>query len=164
MTGGSALATAAQAHDWPSLAREAHTLRGLCATIGANDMARLCAELERAVKQESAERTQSLVDALKEAAEALLLVLIPQLQVGLPPLVTPHADVDADAIQAQTEALERLVHDSDSAAISLWRQQRAVFMTAFDPVVFSRLDTAIESCDFDAALALLQERLDDVTP
>ncbi|MDI1259135.1 hypothetical protein [Aquabacterium sp.] len=72
--------------------------------------------------------------------------------------------MDADAIQAQTEALERLVHDSDSAAISLWRQQRAVFMTAFDPVVFSRLDTAIESCDFDAALALLQERLDDVTP
>ena len=162
-TGGSALAVAAQAHDWPSLAREAHTLRGLCATIGANDMARLCAELERAIKQQSAERTRPLVDALKEATEALLLVLIPQLQVGLTPSDTTDDDVDADAIQTQTEALERLVHDSDSAAISLWRQQRKVFMTAFDPVIFSRLDATIESCDFDAALALLQERLDDVT-
>ncbi|CAH0352869.1 Sensor histidine kinase RcsC [Aquabacterium sp. CECT 9606] len=162
MTGGTALATAAQAQDWASLAREAHTLRGLCATIGANDMARLCAELERAVKQQSAERADSLVGALKEATEALLLALIPQLQGAAAPTAAPHADMDAKVIQVQTKALERLVHDSDSAAISLWRSQRKVFMNAFDPVMFSRLDTAIEGCDFDAALALLQERLDDV--
>ncbi|MBA4108700.1 MAG: hybrid sensor histidine kinase/response regulator [Leptothrix sp. (in: Bacteria)] len=162
MTGGTALATAAQAQDWASLAREAHTLRGLCATIGANDMARLCAELERAVKLQSVERADSLVGVLKEATEALLLALIPQLQGDVAPTLAPPADVDAEAIQAQTQALERLVHDSDSAAISLWRNQRKVFMNAFDPVMFSRLDTAIEGCDFDAALALLQERLDDV--
>ncbi len=158
------LTTAAEAQDWPSLERDAHTLRGLCATVGANDMARLCAELERSLKLQNADRTQALVAALTQSAGDLLTLLLPQLQTALAPAPAPHADADEtdDAVQAQTEALERLVHDSDSAAISLWRQQRKVFTTAFDAVMFSRLDTAIEGCDFDAALSLLQERCDDV--
>ena len=159
-----ALSTAAQSQDWTGLARDAHTLRGLCATVGANDLARLSAELERAVKQQDAERTEALVQTIQEAMQALLVTLRPQLQEqGVAAPVSAHAHPESgDAFQAQADALQRLVHDSDSTAISLWRTQRKVFMDGFDPLMFGRLDAAIEGCDFDAALTLLQERLDDV--
>ena len=49
------------------------------------------------------------------------------------------------------------MNDADSAAIGLWRQEREGFRAVLHPLVFSRLDTAIEQCDFDAALRLLQE-------
>jgi signal transduction histidine kinase/DNA-binding response OmpR family regulator/HPt (histidine-containing phosphotransfer) domain-containing protein len=156
------LDAAARAHDWPTIEREAHTLRGLAATVGATELARMSADLERAVQDRDAEGLRRVTQALQTAVNELLALLQPQLLAAAPHTSgTALQEVSnvADLPPELTEALLRLVQDSDSEAISVWRQQRGVFASAMHPVLFSRLDTAIEGCDFDAASHLLQERL-----
>ncbi|RZK99738.1 MAG: hybrid sensor histidine kinase/response regulator [Rubrivivax sp.] len=154
------LQAAAAEHDWPTIEREAHTLRGLAATVGAHELAQLSAELERAVQGRDTEGLRTVTQALQTAVTGLLALLQPQLRALGTPTATPQDSPTLTELPpALTEALLRLVQDSDSEAISVWRQQRGVFSAALHPLLFNRLDTAIEGCDFDAALHLLQERL-----
>jgi len=159
------LDAAARAHDWPTLELEAHTLRGLAATVGAHELTRLLAALERTVKAQDTEGLRTVSQAVQTAVDELLALLHPQLSTHAPS-PSPHAK-PLEAVMHHvppelTEALVRLVRDSDSEAISIWRQHRVAFAAAMHPLLFSRLDTAIESCDFDAALNLLQERPEHV--
>ncbi|MCH2242114.1 MAG: hypothetical protein MK041_09305, partial [Aquabacterium sp.] len=48
-----------------------------------------------------------------------------------------------------------LLQDADSRALELWRERRDAFRRGLSAERFHRIDTAIEACDFDAALALL---------
>ncbi|MGH6648612.1 response regulator [Aquabacterium sp.] len=162
---GPAFDAAARSRDWPTLEREAHTLRGLAATVGAHELTRLSAELERTVQAQDNDGLARISQTLQTAVGELLARLRPQLTTPRhdPPTGSPAKPSRAHTLPelppALTEALLRLVQDSDSEAISVWRQQRGVFASAMHPLMFSRLDTAIEGCDFDAALTLLQERL-----
>jgi signal transduction histidine kinase/DNA-binding response OmpR family regulator/HPt (histidine-containing phosphotransfer) domain-containing protein len=163
---GQGLDAATRSHDWPTLEREAHTLRGLAATVGATELTRLSAELERTVKDQDTSGLARVSQALHAAMGELLAVLRPQLAVAGTPTTPTTSNAPTsnspDLPPALTDALLRLVQDSDSEAITVWRQHRGEFSAALHPVLFSRLDTAIESCDFDAALHLLQERLGHV--
>jgi two-component system sensor histidine kinase/response regulator len=159
------LNAATQAHDWPTIEREAHTLRGLAATVGAHELTRLSAELERTVKAQDTDDLRSVTQTLHAAVNELLALLQPQLRASAPnapAAIEPEAVTLAELPAELAEALLHLVQDSDSEAISVWRQQRGVFASAMHPLLFSRLDTAIEGCDFDAASHLLQERLGHV--
>ncbi|HIV69505.1 MAG TPA: response regulator [Candidatus Aquabacterium excrementipullorum] len=161
------LEAALNLHGWDTVHLEAHTLRGLCATIGAHALAQLAAALEQATHR----RDESAIGT----AGALLLSQMDDFLDALRPQLAGHAgptratDVAVDGVaepaplagtavqHGMHAALEHLVNDADSAAIGLWRQEREGFRAVLHPLVFSRLDTAIEQCDFDAALRLLQE-------
>gem|GEM_PF-6257253 len=159
------LRAALEVQGWATVQREAHTLRGLCATIGAYALAQLASGLEQAAGQrdESSIATAAslLVGQLGDFVEALR----PQVRGAVDPLTastsTPATSrATGTPLQApppQHEELERLLEDADSAAIGLWRQTREAYRAMLHPLVFNRLDTAIEQCDFDTALGLLQE-------
>ncbi len=151
---------------WDTVVREAHTLRGLCATIGAHGLAQLAAAVEQATRQRDEAAIGTAAALLLEQLDDFLAGLRPQLKAPAVPAPVSASDIRPVASagpdhsgqqHSQHVELERLVHDADSAAIGLWRQEREGFRAVLHPLVFTRLDTAIEQCDFDAALRLLQE-------
>ena len=160
------LRAALEVQGWATVQREAHTLRGLCATIGAYALAQLAAGLEQAAGQRDESSIATAASLLFDQLGEFIEILRPQLRGAVDPLTastsTPATSLAATGtpLQApppQHEELERLLEDADSAAIGLWRQAREAYRAMLHPLVFNRLDTAIEQCDFDTALGLLQE-------
>ncbi len=160
------LRAALEVQGWATVQREAHTLRGLCATIGAYALAQLASGLEQAAGQRDESSIATAASLLFGQLGEFIEALRPQLRGAVDPVTaptsTPATSVAAMGTPLQTpppqhEELERLLEDADSAAIGLWRQTREAYRTMLHPLVFNRLDTAIEQCDFDTALGLLQE-------
>jgi hypothetical protein len=67
--------------------------------------------------------------------------------------------VSAQAQQA-LQALVKLLEDDDSQAMVMWQQERGVFKHNLPPLTFTRLNTAMDRCDFESALRLLKEGIE----
>ncbi|MBI5333414.1 MAG: response regulator [Burkholderiales bacterium] len=148
--------------DWGALAREGHTLRGLCATVGARTLAGCAVLLEDAAKAQDADALRVARDGLLAEAAPLLAALSalddpPPAHPGATAAAAPSAAAApgpaADALPLHT--LAALLEDADSQALELWRERRDTFRRGLSAEGFHRLDAAIEACDFDAALRLL---------
>ena len=160
------LRAALEVQGWATVQREAHTLRGLCATIGAYALAQLAAGLEQAAGQRDESSIATAASPLFDQLGDFIEALRPQLRGAIDPLMAPTSTpatplaatgTPLPAPPPQHEELGRLLGDADSAAIGLWRQTREAYRAVLHPLVFNRLDGAIEQCDFDTALGLLQE-------
>ncbi|MFZ5525665.1 MAG: response regulator [Pseudomonadota bacterium] len=160
------LRAALEVQGWATVQREAHTLRGLCATIGAYALAQLAAGLEQAAGQRDESSIATAASLLFDQLGDFIEALRPQLRGAIDPLMAPTSTpatplaatgTPLPAPPPQHEELGRLLGDADSAAIGLWRQTREAYRAVLHPLVFNRLDGAIEQCDFDTALGLLQE-------
>jgi len=176
----SALAPAGGEPDWPVLQRETHTLRGLLGTIGADALVAHAGMLEDAAKAchgmhaaaafaPFAHTLAALAEALRAhfahadaagGADAAQASADAATAVAEPPAVRAPAPIQRiltsetlDAVQA----LRRLLKDDDSQAMALWQQRRALFKALLPPLAVNRLNNAIERCDFDGALTLLNE-------
>ncbi|WP_374592263.1 response regulator [Aquabacterium sp.] len=165
-----ALRRAVAAADWPTAQREAHTLRGLSATIGAEALAAQAGRVEVAAKEADSVQLGSIVEpflrdllTLTEAVRALPQGWAdadarPATAGGVArPAAAPAPRIVPRQVQEAQEALRRLLEDYDSQAMVLWQQQRALFKMTLSPLTLTRLNNAIERCDFEGALTLLNE-------
>jgi signal transduction histidine kinase/DNA-binding response OmpR family regulator len=158
----SALRRALTAADWASLQLEAHTLRGLSATIGADALAEQSGAIENAARQGDgawlAEAVEPMVRNLLTLTEALRAQLPPPDPREAPPAPRSAAarELPREAREAQ-KSLRRLLEDYDSQAMVVWQQQCALFKMTLPPLTVTRLNNAMERCDFEGALTLLNE-------
>ena len=157
-----ALGQALEGGDWTALAREGHTLRGLCGTVGAGELAAQASALEAVCKTQDGDAARQGVIALLDGAAPMARALA-----GLQPPAPAEGGAGATEatrgqmpLQAEADLpmteLMHLLDDADSQALELWRNRRDAFRRGLPPDRFLRLDTAIEACDFDTALQQLR--------
>ncbi len=139
--------------------RVAHTLKGAAGTIGAWDLHAAAGRLEQACCDGLPPDT---IDTL---ADDVLKQLAPVIA-GLSTLGKPANEnrrdastseaADPEKIRAVTEKLEALLSYGDASAGDLLEENSVLLQAAF-PQHLHRIDEAIQSFDFEAALSLLRE-------
>ena len=139
--------------------RDAHTLRGVASSIGANAIAAVAAQLETRLRDRAP--ATELRKPLEQLARALA-ELIPALENAAPldPGQTAAPDespvLDPDALAALHALLCRLLEESDVSAFRLFRENAASLKPAFPATQWPALQAAAEAMDTDALLAALQ--------
>jgi two-component system, sensor histidine kinase and response regulator len=145
----------AAAGPWVELVREAHTLRGLGLQLGMAGLALAAGEVERAAADNPAsnEAINTLVGTLADE----LALRVATLQASPPwPVTRPASAAPSPAPGAWT-ALRRLLAEADSDALVQWHAQRETLMASLPPPAAQALDSALQQCNFDRALALVPE-------
>ncbi len=138
--------------------RLAHTLKSVAGNIGLTQVQLAAESLELSLRG---------VDAVVQSAELLALeeVLAPSLQ-GLQAALKPAPAVPAASGAVPPEALyrvclelRRLLEDDDMEAIEVARRHEPMLRAACAGD-FERLDAALQSFDFEAAAAIIQQAMD----
>jgi len=147
--------------------RLAHTVKGLCALIGARRAAQAAEALEVALLQaggDAAAEREAFRRALGEVMQGLAV-----LPVAPAPSDTTPSPASASAEHATSEGPDRL-HDLmarleafDAEAVHAWKADREVFRQRL-PNHHAAIQAAIERFDFAGALALLRAALGAPSP
>jgi len=151
-----------QARQWDDAIRSAHTFKGLCASLGAEPIRLLVAELEHALH----ERDIAASIARLEMVGAALAPLVGGLDLhfsGCPP-VEPVADGnrvpmalgDSDWLSK----LRQLLREGDDEAREMWNARPAEVDARLPFPVVQRVSQALVQYEFDTALRVLPEALD----
>ena len=164
------LTRAIEVMDFSAIEHEAHTLRGISATVGANDLALLAGTLETAAKAHDAVKVTGVAPPFIQALMAMVGSL--HQQMSLPPEPEDEGFLDAwtvpgdlhelppllsDQARHAHVALMKLLEDDDSQAMVIWQQKRLMFKESLPPLIYNRLNAAMDRCDFESALNLLKE-------
>lgn len=152
-----ALAAALETGDLASAEREAHTLKGLAGSLGADALQSAAAELEHTCKSGAdldARKAglSNVQDALRHALESIDTYLAPVQQAQPAPQAGPGA-VDRAALAEKLAMLMALLEDNDSRAVSIFSALQQD-LQAVAPDVAGMLGQAVDSFDFSEALAL----------
>jgi two-component system sensor histidine kinase/response regulator len=158
-TAPATLASLLAAAEWPAAERMAHTLRGVAATLGAEPLAALAAQLEHACREGQA-----------AAAAASLARLAPPLRQLVHALESGVA-APADQIPAAPAAcpsdwpvrLRHALRACDSAASAVWESCQAEATAVLGRAAVHRVTQALAQFDFDRALAVLADALQPET-
>ena len=153
------LREALQGGDRDTALRLAHTAKGVAGNVGAIVVQGAAERLEHALKEQAPmEVVAPLVDALDEVLAPLLAAIGAQLP-GQPqqPAAAPMA-VDDAQLASVTTRLRELLDDMDADAGTLLQQHAALLGAAF-PDHAKAMAEAVESFDFDQAIATLDAAL-----
>lgn len=146
--------------DWPALQRATHTLAGLIRTLAATALQPVAQQLDEAARDCDGARCADLIGQL-DAQLASLLGAIEGARL-LNASSRPEGDRPL-AVQEQGPApdlaeFERLLRDSDSAAIDWWWRHERAASRQLGPVAQRAVARALAEFDFDAAWAVLDGR------
>ncbi len=152
--------------DAPSVARALHTLKGVAATLGVDDLASLAAQGEKqlagdcsaALIRQVAAQACSAIGAAGPPLDALLQALQPGLA-GTPTRAATPAD--RPALQQGLRQLAELLRNADMAAVDLLASLQRQFAGTLDER-FRALDEAVAGLDFDPALGHCTHLLADL--
>jgi CheY-like chemotaxis protein len=143
--------------NWIEAERQAHTLKGLAGSLGANVLVPPATELEKFCKAGQREQAVVALEQLAPVLASLLASLLEQLNVHLhvpAPAETPSpSSLPPDCLPR----LRKLLAESDPGAAELWAEHQAAFAAALPLQTTQRITAALENFDLDAALALLAE-------
>jgi HPt (histidine-containing phosphotransfer) domain-containing protein len=135
--------------DTGSAVREAHTLKGLAATLGAHPLSAAAGALEEAIKTEDT-RWPSLFDDTREQLEPLLAAL-KQLAELPPPGAANGQALDAEEVRSLLQRLQGQVADDDTAAAKTLDALEQALGSQSSALPLRELRKAIGDYDFDAA-------------
>jgi two-component system sensor histidine kinase/response regulator len=152
--------TALQADDQDGALRQAHTLKGLAATLGAHEVRNLTTQLDVALRAGDAATVRLQLAETGAALESLLSAI----RMVFLEMDSMPADAGPDAPGAKTEAgqaripiadwlpkLKALLASGDADAQTLWEAQKPYIGDQLPGDVVERVSVAMEGFDFDAA-------------
>jgi CheY-like chemotaxis protein len=147
--------------DRSSAQRDAHTLRGVAAQLGAMRLAELAGQLEQSVREDA---PAALLDAPRAEIKQCLGELIAAIAARLPehdvePL--PQTAVDPAEMRASCKALARLLADDDFASAGLLEKNTTALRAALGSQ-FPAIAQAIDHYDFAAALTILTQAIPEL--
>ena len=150
---GDSMRVALDSDEWVSAQRQAHTLKGLAASIGASALAEDAAALEQALQER---QLRFDIDIRIDALEEVLGGLIAALRVSLP---SPEARTATDFTTsvAAVDELEQLLTTSNPDAIT-WLDANALALRQILPAAsVSEIEAAVRAFNLDDAWRLLCE-------
>ena len=144
---------ALDADDWDTARRQAHTLKGVAGSIGADSLTEEAAALEKALTER---QPRADVDERIGIIDAQLSELITAVRTKVPALpATPASDIAAGT--AALDELERLLSESNPEAM-VWLDHNAGALQGSLPAPrLTEIEAAVQACDLDDALRLLRE-------
>jgi CheY-like chemotaxis protein len=132
----------------------AHTLKGVAGNIGARGVQEAAGELERACRaDEDGERIGALADRVLDELAPVLTGLAPLAAAGK---VTDAVQADSARAGEVIARLDALLASGDAAAADLLEVEGALLASALQ-ARYVKIESAIQSFDFEAALALLRD-------
>ena len=156
---GPAFHATVQARDWNEATRQAHTLKGLAASLGASAVQRAAELLEQSARARDAIATPHRADEVALHLAPLVHELAAHFasEVGTerPSNITPVAAADFDA---WIEVFSELLRQGDVEARGLWGANRGGIGDRLSLQTVDRVSRALENFEFDTALRLLTER------
>ncbi|MFU8765731.1 MAG: Hpt domain-containing protein, partial [Haliea sp.] len=143
------------AGDWQTAQREAHTLKGLAGTVGADALAAVAAELESACGIDAPDQA-GILAALQAVAGELepLLDAIAQRVAGVEESAATQPDVNSAALADSLQRLRILLAEDDSQASNCLRDSAGA-LSALDPLRWRELQQAVDAYDYPAALVVV---------
>ena len=151
--------------DWDGVARGTHTLRGICATLGASRLLDRVGALETALKIRNGTDEAYWLTSTSTEMNRLLGALDEQLHpgdIGREP-VDP-ATITATGSESKPEdghwlhELRILLARGDNDARDLWSARKSALTDTLDPQTVQDISIAIDNFDFDRASSLLVPR------
>ena len=145
------LATALRAGDWAGAERLAHTVKGVAAQIGAQELRALAEQLEHAIRNREPEaRVAELQDAMANTLKTLIETITDRLPWSTPAgQATPRTD--PEQVTQLCSQLHELLSQDDFACETLFNENEAVLRAALGDH-FPRIAEAIHNYDFATAL------------
>jgi CheY-like chemotaxis protein len=160
--------SAVESSRWAQAAMQMHTLKGTAATLGANGLSKEAAALEKLCKAEppSVQTALAPIAALASAVRAAQLAIdnavflmdSPAQTADVPAKEAALAPVDVAAAQAALGQLADLLAQGDMAALEVHATARSA-LAGLAQESLDRLEEAMQSLDFDGALAATKELL-----
>jgi CheY-like chemotaxis protein len=147
--------------DRSSAQRDAHTLRGVAAQLGAMRLAELAGQLEQSVREDA---PAALLDAPRAEIKQCLGELIAAIAARLPEHdveLLPQTAVDPVEMRASCKALARLLADDDFASAGLLEKNNTALRAALGSQ-FQAIAQAIDKYDFSAALTILTQAVPEL--
>ncbi len=155
------------AGNWDDAARHAHTLKGLAASLGANELQPRASALELAAQAHdivgARNNLATTLDCLAPLVSALRLhygiedIAGPQAKIGMTHTSSGTADRAAAEFADWLRRLRALLQQADVEAKELWDSRGVQIEARLPSHVAHRVSLALENFDFDAALRLLPE-------
>ena len=160
--------------NWDDATRQAHTLKGLAASLGANELLPCAAALEKAARAHDLVEARSTLTRTAEHLAPLVAALQMHFRIGgsADPQPTANAATNAAANGAPDDAdsapaelpdwlprFRDLLQQADVEAKELWESRRDEIGACLPLHVVQCISLAIENFEFDAALRLVPENL-----
>jgi CheY-like chemotaxis protein len=136
--------------------RLAHTLKGVAGSLALDDLAAAATRLDGLLRDPAgpppAAACDKEIEMIAAAVAGLQNVLTKKA-----PAPPPAAPIDLPEFRQTAAALEAMLHKGDSATLGFFEERTDQFHGALGTVAHARLAKAINTFDFEAALAILQE-------
>ncbi len=144
---------------WSQAHIEAHTLKGLAATIGATALSLRTRELEEHCQKQHPQSQAlilELLPLLNPLVKAIQHYLEQQNHTTLEPPSSPPTPLDQATLHQHFTQIRELLERGDSDAVDLWEQQQANLKSTLPELLFNQIHHAIQSYDFNAAAEAIQ--------
>ncbi len=136
--------------------RLAHTLKGVAATLGAEQVMTQAASLEQGIKQGNS--VEMLEETINELAQAVISVGITIRDLLSNPFENEELHSTVPWL-AQLETLQKLLLDDDIGSIEAWHEVRPLLEGQVDSGLINAIDQQIKVLDLPGALESLNELL-----
>jgi PAS domain S-box-containing protein len=136
--------------------RLAHTLKGVAGSLALDDLAAAATRLDGLLRDPAGPPPAAACDEEIEMIAAVIAGL-QNVLAEKAPVALPVAAVDLQEFRQTAAALEDMLHKGDSATLGFFEERTDQFHGALGTVAHARLAKAINTFDFEAALAILQE-------
>jgi signal transduction histidine kinase/DNA-binding response OmpR family regulator/HPt (histidine-containing phosphotransfer) domain-containing protein len=150
---------ALNANNWTEARRQAHTLKGVAASIGADHLAEQATNLENGLIQQLPRADlNTLLTTLEVELRELLIALLNK----LPPTTVAAKTGTINSGNAVASKLARLLNENNSEAITWFENNSAALQTILTAERFDALKAAINDYEFEQALRLLCDSLPNI--
>ncbi len=139
----------------------AHTIKGVSGTIGATGLQKISAKLEMAIRNGlPREEMEKAMASFTETHSAVISAL-KERGLSSEDSMEETVKITADRVKAEDicRRMANLLSDSDSEALDLLGEERALLSNIFEPAIFHYIERAIEAYDFEKALIIFEEQV-----
>jgi CheY-like chemotaxis protein/HPt (histidine-containing phosphotransfer) domain-containing protein len=142
------------AADWPEGILQAHTLKGLAASLGARELRAAATTLERAARQRGPDAARAALRDVDAQLRPLLQGLREQLPAPTPLRAKFPAPAPADTA-TWLPRLRELLAQGDVEALELWEARQVELAELLPDQTLQRVSRALERFEFDVAAEAL---------
>jgi CheY-like chemotaxis protein len=141
---------------WDDAIRQVHTLKGLCASLGAEEVRAQLAGLEGTMQDRDAARARDGLAAAGAAVGRLVAGLRGHFAAAGTSARAPVAALRQTTLSSDwLSRLRQLLQEGDNEARELWRSSREEIAAELPTHTVERVSQALANYEFDAALQLL---------
>jgi len=137
--------------------RAAHSLKGVAATLGAEQVRALALSLEQGIKQ--GQELPALLPEIEALEQQLLRVEAVIRDTIAPTRETQGAPLDLAGARAALQRLEVLLAEDDLDAARVWRENLPLLKQMLDTQAAGEIDRSIQAFDMPAALESLRQAM-----